>query len=273
MKKQYSYVAIVILILHLFSCQDTGSTAESTTDSEQELNTQTEKVRVDDMILEKKFITHVRNQNEVSAQAAGGYSVYSSQPWKGGVIPVVFSAAITKSDKDWFIKVAKKWNTSTGVSIVNRTNQADYLYVKNDESGCYSELGARAGQIRTMNLGKNCWTEPIALHELGHALGLMHEHQRPDRNSYISINLKNADSAYHFAFALFNTMNNATTYDFTSIMHYSQYAFSNNNKPTLNALPKYASYQNVMGIKKISAQDRKAVAAMYASTLAQSKSQ
>lgn len=263
MKKQFFPAKIFIFSLFLLSCQGYNSATNLFLKSDQ--------VRIDDMILEKSFIQHIRKYDEINTQAAGSYGVYGSQPWKKGIMPVAFGSTITQTQKDWFIKVAQKWSIATGVSILSRSNQPEYLYVVNSESGCFSEVGARVGEVRTLNLGLRCWAEPTILHEIGHALGLMHEHQRPDRNSYISIDLNNADPAIHYAFELFSTMNNSTPYDFNSIMHYEQYAFSNNHKPTINALPKYASYQNVMGIKKISELDRKAIVAMYAKTIAGNK--
>lgn len=254
MKKQYRAIKFLLLCLLLLSCQDLSA----------KTNKDVEIIRVDDMLLEKNLILNIKADDELTTEAAGGYSVYGSQPWKNGIMPVAFSKTVSQAQKDWFIKVAQNWSVSTGVSIIKQTNQTEYLYVDNSQSGCFSEVGASPGLIRKMNLAGTCWTEPIVLHELGHALGLMHEHQRPDRNLYISVNLNNADPSIHYAFEIFSTMNNSTPYDFYSIMHYSQYAFSNNKQPTMNTLPKYSAFQNVMGIHKISEQDRKSIAAMYA---------
>jgi hypothetical protein len=269
MKNKFYYIKIAVLSLLLYSCQESTSAAFSGKDSIP--NLKPNKVQVDDMLLEKSFIKHVLPDTDVNSQAAGGYSVYGSQPWKKGIMPVVFSDTISKTKRDWFIKVAQKWTASTGITIINRTNQTEYLYVNNAESGCFSDVGAAAGQVRIMNLAEGCWAEPTTLHEIGHALGLMHEHQRADRDLFISINLNNVDPGLDYAFDLFNTMNNASSYDFYSIMHYSQYAFSKNGLPTMNTLPQYASYQKVMGIKKISAQDLKTITTMYAKVISRKK--
>jgi hypothetical protein len=61
------------------------------------------------------------------------------------------------------------------------------------------------------------------LHEIGHALGLLHEHQRPDRDQFITIHRDRVDPSTvgntdvidgHFTFG---------PYDMTSVMHYSSY--------------------------------------------------
>ena len=60
-------------------------------------------------------------------------------------------------------------------------------------------------------------------HEIGHALGLIHEHQRYDRDDYISLNLDNIASHAISNFNRFKASIVDTrdlTYDFGSAMHY-----------------------------------------------------
>jgi len=62
------------------------------------------------------------------------------------------------------------------------------------------------------------------LHELGHKLGLEHEHQRPDRDSYITIKWEEVSPGTESQFTLSNPeLYNYTnySYDYASIMHYS----------------------------------------------------
>ena len=60
---------------------------------------------------------------------------------------------------------------------------------------CYSYLGfinygpAEFGQ--TLNLADNCNGMEVTIHEFLHALGYYHEHSRPDRSDYITINMSN----------------------------------------------------------------------------------
>jgi Astacin (Peptidase family M12A) len=246
---QFIFLSLIVFV----SCQSADQS------SFQKAN----QILLDDMILDRDSIAESQTESDVGELAAGGYKEYNSQPWKNAIMPVAFESNITQAQKDWFIKIAQQWSIGTPVRIINRTKENEYLLVTNKDPGCYSEVGASPGQTRQLNLGPNCWTEGVALHEMGHALGLMHEHQRPDRDSYISINFNNVDPNLHYAFTVFSTANNATPYDFQSIMHYSQYAFSNNRKVTINTLSQYAKFQNTMGIKKISALDRKAISNMY----------
>lgn len=56
---------------------------------------------------------------------------------------------------------------------------------------------------------------------MGHALGLIHEHQRPDRNLHVLIS--NVPRSLDNNFALFRTIpvtTHGVPYDLGSIMHY-----------------------------------------------------
>lgn len=61
------------------------------------------------------------------------------------------------------------------------------------------------------------------LHELGHVLGLIHEHVRPDRDQYIELNLEGVKRE---ALEFFDNEDDEdiitydTPYDLQSVMHY-----------------------------------------------------
>ncbi|MCP4180685.1 MAG: hypothetical protein GY756_23230, partial [bacterium] len=63
-------------------------------------------------------------------------------------------------------------------------------------------------------------------HELGHCLGLLHEHQRSDRDDFISVLWENirTESAGQYGLIDSTLINEEDyNYDYRSIMHYSQY--------------------------------------------------
>ncbi|KAG1681873.1 Astacin-like metalloprotease toxin 1 [Nymphon striatum] len=55
---------------------------------------------------------------------------------------------------------------------------------------CFSSVGMVGGQ-QVLSLASGCWFHGTVLHELGHALGLYHEHNRSDRDKYLKIHLEN----------------------------------------------------------------------------------
>lgn len=64
------------------------------------------------------------------------------------------------------------------------------------------------------------------MHELGHALGFIHEHSRPDRDSFVQIRYENVKNGMASQFNKFpaNLINlHGVKYDYKSIMHYGPY--------------------------------------------------
>ena len=61
----------------------------------------------------------------------------------------------------------------------------------------------------------------ITLHEVGHALGLMHEHQTKNRDKYIRVLLENMDKENRQWFSKLSYVDNyGSPYDMSSLMHY-----------------------------------------------------
>ncbi|VDK53124.1 unnamed protein product [Gongylonema pulchrum] len=62
-------------------------------------------------------------------------------------------------------------------------------------------------------------------HELGHALGFLHTHNRADRDQYISVNFTNVKDSLTGNFKKVSrtiNYNYGLPYDYGSVMHYSK---------------------------------------------------
>jgi uncharacterized protein (TIGR02145 family) len=122
----------------------------------------------------------------------------------------------------------------TPLKFKERTDQQDYVEFVWDKDGCASYLGIIGGrqEIWIADWGK---TGNI-IHEIGHAIGLIHEHSRADRNGDVYIFYENIEPGNGHNFDITNTQYITNNFDFSSIMLYDSYAFSKNGLPTITKL-------------------------------------
>uniref|UniRef100_A0A3Q1IW60 Metalloendopeptidase n=1 Tax=Anabas testudineus TaxID=64144 RepID=A0A3Q1IW60_ANATE len=149
-------------------------------------------------------------------------------------VPVVISSDFTEEESNTIIGGLVSFHQSTCIRFVWMTNHVDFLYFF-PGTGCWSYLGRQEGG-QVISLQKNgCVYINTVQHEVLHALGFHHEHARSDRDSYVNVNLQNVQPGYESNFDKVQTNNLGTPYDFQSVMHYPNNAFSQNGQPTITA--------------------------------------
>jgi hypothetical protein len=145
---------------------------------------------------------------------------------------------------------------------------ADAEGANRDDNDCYSTVGqARRLVGYELHLGAPCWTDATIYHELGHAFGFIHEHQRPDRDSYVFIDMSNVagNKAGNFT-RVTSVTDPLSPYDFLSIMHYRYNSFAvNASQATIIPRAGYGSYATTMGTSSTpTSLDRQAIHNLYA---------
>ncbi len=226
------------------SCGEAGSRR---TRSRLQAQAGPDKVLVGDMVFDARELQQgralVRGQAGAVEYAASGFVYYRGRPWTNGVMPVAFEG-YGPEDQERFFEACREWETRANVRCVRRSNERQYLNFRN-VSPCNTEVGMGDG-VRTMNMG-GCMLRGQLVHEIGHAFGLLHEHQRSDRDRYIAVNYDRVVSEYRFAYEVISSSNNVTSYDFMSIMHYPPNSYSRNGEYIMTPRAGYEEFADTMG--------------------------
>ena len=151
-----------------------------------------------------------------------GYGV-----WPNGVI----SAVVDRSIDPLVTAAINHWMESTPLRFIRGVGTGDYLSFQ-VTGRCFSTIGRRGGR-QLVELSRDC-TVGAVVHEIGHAVGLWHEHSRYDRDNYVTIIRGNIDPNEVYNFGLHDeSAVNAGPYDLHSVMHYPSDAYSANRLPTI----------------------------------------
>lgn len=89
--------------------------------------------------------------------------------------------------KDFIKEGIADWESKTDIRMTESTT-THQVYFKRVNSGCRAYLGypGNAQEVNTVNLSATC-DKLSVIHEIGHVFGMIHEHQRVDRDNFITI--------------------------------------------------------------------------------------
>jgi hypothetical protein len=132
----------------------------------------------------------------------------------------------------------QEWESKTPVQFIQRTNQSQYVKIgtlaTTDAADGYSTVGnVKNAKIQL----KESARISTCLHELGHTIGLVHEHERDDRFDHIVIHQDEVVADFLYALNPKHSMISLHPFDFRSIMIYHSYAFAkDSNRPTITTV-------------------------------------
>ncbi|NVJ60528.1 MAG: pre-peptidase C-terminal domain-containing protein [Gammaproteobacteria bacterium] len=180
--------------------------------------------------------------------------------WVDGKVFYEFDSNVTELNRQRFIEAYQVWESVADLEFIERTNQANYIYVQNDNRN-YAIVGMVGGrQILSMISWQSKY---IIVHEIGHSLGMWHEHMRSDRDDYVTILNENIKSDEMYNFTLKSTTDHSD-YDFLSIMHYTLNSYTINGLPTIRPHAEFEEIAKFAGQRDyISGGDQLEVAAVY----------
>lgn len=158
--------------------------------------------------------------------------VHYGRPWPGGRIPFRFSP------EEQFRGEAKSREAlRAAIAVVRERTELDWVEISSEQAplGGFVEIrfwdkgwgSAQVGYVGEKQL-VNLPEEPslrLSLHELGHVMGLGHEHQHPERDRFVAVDRSCVPEEHRDSFAPRSKHVVSRAYDMNSVMHYRSAGF------------------------------------------------
>ncbi len=210
-------------------------------------------------------------------EALLGDGFYHGTLWSAGVVPYALDASLSAVQQSAVQTAMEYLEAVCGVDFVPRTVEPNFILVRQ-----YAAMGSAGqcpvgmvGGVQELAVGPFFTGSTVFMHELLHGLGFQHEHQRSDRDSFITVNWGNVASICgstgdqpctgNFPIIPGGTLHG--TYDFLSVMHYRRNTFANPGTDTITCNAPFVAMQNVMGtLRSMSYGDAAGLIAHYGST-------
>ncbi|XP_072157804.1 astacin-like metalloprotease toxin 5 [Bemisia tabaci] len=114
-----------------------------------------------------------------------------SKLWTGAAVPYEFAKSVWSSparEYETMIEAMEEIMQETCLRFKERSGEEDFVRIDFQGAKDYHmSYDGRCGGEQPISLFHQEYEKPAFLHEMGHTIGLKHEHQRPDRDHYIEI--------------------------------------------------------------------------------------
>ncbi|XP_075986205.1 zinc metalloproteinase nas-4-like [Anticarsia gemmatalis] len=125
------------------------------------------------------------------------------------------------------------------IKFRERRNGGEHaVRIQGSENGCFSMIGYNRGGSQVLNLARGCFRggAGTVIHEMLHTIGFFHMQSNYNRDDYVTILWQNIIRGQEHNFAKYNrniVTDFGTPYDYYSLMHYPETAFSSNGQKTI----------------------------------------
>lgn len=178
-----------------------------------------------DILLPRESI----NDFVLKQKSQGSATLDKNALWPNGRVNYIISVGhFTASEEKLIRSSIALLESKTCLTFVNSVGTNYLKFIKG--SGCYSLIGknSNVGE-QPISIGFGCLYQGTIIHEIIHALGFYHEQSRLDRDNYVDILWSNIMPGLEYNFLKYNSMA-LTPYDYQSLMHYDNTAFSIGNQ-------------------------------------------
>jgi hypothetical protein len=194
-------------------------------------------------IVYKTFGDVLLSPDEVQSKAMSGLL------WPHGKFVFAFDASVDPSQQKLFVAACHLWEQGTPIVCTQRTSERGYIIVK-----AVGADGVTAGRSvvgfhstpQAMEIAQ--WDQKTLVHEIGHALGKAHEHQRSDAAKFLEIHMEHGvPAADGNLMPIASTRNLGVPMDFKSVMFYWRNAFSKDGQDVIVLKPPYDQFESTIG--------------------------
>lgn len=144
--------------------------------------------------------------------------------WPGGLVKYSWDKYIDSGVQKVLEEAMLQWEAKTCIKFEEGPPGGGTVVFKSSGSGCNAHIGWSEQYQHYVNLQPpGCVTVGTAIHELGHIIGLRHEHAQPEALEFIQFNLNNAQDSWKQWLITYEEAGDMTAgipYDMASIMHY-----------------------------------------------------
>ncbi|GFY62003.1 astacin-like metalloprotease toxin 1 [Trichonephila inaurata madagascariensis] len=149
-----------------------------------------------------------------------------SMRWPNGIIPYEVDPSLYPI-WELLMKSIRHIEENSCIRFVQKTVEKDYVRMFKG-NGCWSFWGMLGNGEQKLSLGNGCHYFGTVVHEFLHALGFEHEHNRSDRDDYLTINWENIEQQWYYAFKKLRPEQNRllSSFDYDSIMLYGEKSFA-----------------------------------------------
>ncbi|WP_106914729.1 M12 family metallopeptidase [Chryseobacterium aurantiacum] len=154
--------------------------------------------------------------------------------WPGGKIYYTVASNMGSINVNKINTAVSEYNSKTNTQWIPRTNQSNYVeFIFGSSSGAdgWAHIGYQGGK-QTVSLDQYISVGSV-IHEMGHTVGLYHEHSRKDRDQYLSIQWNNIQDGQAYNFNIYNSGTDIGPFNINSVMMYWPNSYSKNGQPTI----------------------------------------
>lgn len=154
--------------------------------------------------------------------------VYGGKTWTNRTVRWKYANGVSQDLKNKWTSAMDTWSNQLNFSFIKISGTSgDYIEVQQNSSGsAYSTSIGRKGGKQIISVDPRYYGSGNVIHEIGHAVGLIHEQKRRDRDNYIIINYSNIKPNWTSQYDKCAGCTSNGTFDYNSIMLYGSRASS-----------------------------------------------